>query len=213
MKFDKQSLALYAVTDRRWLGEESLLSAVEAALQGGATMIQLREKTATRAEFLALAIEMQALCKQYDVPLIINDDVEIAIAANADGVHVGQSDMQAGAVRERLGDDKIIGVSAQTLEMAQRAEARGADYLGVGAMFPTGSKENVREVSYETLSEICRSVSIPVVGIGGISLENVAELAGSGVAGVAVISAIFAEKEITAATKTLRRTVDAMLSK
>ncbi len=200
----KNSMLLYAVTDRYWLGEETLLSQVEKAIKGGATFIQLREKNLDHDSFLKEAIEIQKLCKQYKVPFVVNDDVDIALTMDADGVHVGQSDMEAQDVREKIGPDKIIGVSAQTVEQAVLAEKRGADYLGVGAVFPTGSKDDADDVSFDTLKAICQAVSIPVVAIGGISKNNVMELKGSGIDGIAVISAIFAQKDIEKATAELR---------
>lgn len=203
---------LYAVTDRSWLGGETLRSQVERALKGGATFIQLREKELDEGDFLEEAKEIQKLCREYHVPFVINDNVEIAAAIGADGVHVGQSDMEAGDVRRRLGPDKIIGVSAQTAEQALRAQEHGADYLGVGAVFPTGSKADATEVSRETLEEICRAVDIPVIAIGGIGRENVMELKGSGICGIAVISAIFAQKDIEAAAAELKKRVEEMLA-
>lgn len=211
MKCDKKDLLLYAVTDRHWLGDRSLYDVVKESLDGGVTFLQLREKHLDEESFLAEAKEMQQLCREYKVPFIINDNVEIAKAMNADGVHVGQSDMAAGDVRKRLGDDKIIGVSAQTVEQALLAEKQGADYLGVGAVFPTGSKDDAVEVSHDVVKAITESVSIPVVAIGGISKENVGELAGSGVCGVAVISAIYAQKDIKTAASDLKKKVQEML--
>jgi thiamine-phosphate pyrophosphorylase len=195
---------LYAVTDRSWLGEQTLLEQVEEALKGGATFIQLREKELDDESFLAEAIEIQKLCRQYRVPFVINDNVEIARKINADGVHVGQSDMEAGDVRAILGEDKILGVSAQTVAQAVLAEQRGADYLGVGAVFHTGSKADADDVSHETLKAICEAVRIPVVAIGGIGKHNVLQLKGSGIDGIAVISAIFASKDIQKATAELK---------
>lgn len=212
MNCDRKDLMLYAVTDRSWLGGETLRSQVERALKGGATFIQLREKELDEADFLEEAKEIQKLCREYHVPFVINDNVEIAAAIGADGVHVGQSDMEAGDVRRRLGPDKIIGVSAQTAEQALRAQEHGADYLGVGAVFPTGSKADATEVSRETLEEICRAVDIPVIAIGGIGRENVMELKGSGICGIAVISAIFAQKDIEAAAAELKKRVEEMLA-
>lgn len=213
MKCDKNDLLLYAVTDRYWLNGRTLYEVVKESLDGGVTFLQLREKELDEETFLAEAKELQALCREYKVPFIVNDNVDIAIAMDADGVHVGQSDMEAGSVREKLGPDKIIGVSAQTVEQALLAEKNGADYLGVGAVFPTGSKADADDVSFETLKAICEAVSIPVVAIGGITLGNVKELAGSGICGVAVISAIYAQNDIPAATKLLkeetRKMVDA----
>ena len=169
MKCAKENLLLYAVTDRHWLDGRTLKEVVLESLEGGVTMLQLREKHLDEAHFLEEAKELQALCRSRHVPFLINDNVEIALAMDADGVHVGQSDMAAGDVRKKLGDDKIIGVSAQTVEQALLAEKAGADYLGVGAVFPTSSKDDANEVSYETLKAICSAVSIPVVAIGGIT--------------------------------------------
>lgn len=204
MNCDKKDLLLYAVTDRHWLNGETLYSQVEKALKGGATFIQLREKKLDEGSFLEEAKEIQKLCKEYNVPFVINDNVEIAKEINADGVHVGQSDMEAQNVREILGDDKIIGVSAQTVEQALLAEKHGADYLGVGAVFKTGSKDDAEEVSHDELERICKAVSIPVIAIGGITHDNVKELAGRGIVGIAVISAIFDQKDIENATKELK---------
>lgn len=211
MKCAKEDLLLYAVTDRHWLNGRTLYEVVKESLDGGVTFLQLREKTLDEAHFLEEAKELQKLCKEYKVPFIINDNVDIAVAMNADGVHVGQSDMEAGSVREKLGPDKIIGVSAQTVEQAVLAQQRGADYLGVGAVFPTGSKDDAVEVSHDTLRAICEAVDIPVIAIGGISAENVKELAGSGICGIAVISAIFAQPDIEAATKELKEQTTKML--
>ena len=198
------NLLLYAVTDRSWLKGKTLCEQVEEALLGGATCIQLREKELDSASFLVEAMEIQTLCRQYKVPFIINDNVEIACQIHADGVHVGQHDMEAGHVRAMLGENKILGVSVQTVEQAVLAEARGADYLGVGAVFRTGSKADADDVSYETLKAICEAVQIPVVAIGGIGVQNILELKGSGICGVAVISAIFASENIRTATAELK---------
>lgn len=213
MKCDKNSLMLYAVTDRSWTGESALYEQVEAALKGGATFVQLREKELCEADFLKEAREIKELCRRYHVPFVINDNVEIALAADADGVHVGQSDMEAGDVRKRLGEDKIIGVSAQTVEQALLAQAHGADYLGVGAVFHTGSKKDAREISHETLRAICEAVDIPVIAIGGIGKENVMELSGSGICGIAVISAIFAQKDIEEAARELKMLTEEMIKR
>lgn len=207
----EKDLLLYAVTDRYWLGEETLYDQVKKALDGGATFIQLREKNLAREKFLEEAIQIQELCRMYKVPFVINDEVSIAKEIDADGVHVGQSDMEALDVRNMLGPDKILGVSAQTVEQALLAEAHGANYLGVGAVFATGSKDDADDVSHETLKAICEAVSIPVIAIGGITKDNVAQLTGSGICGVAVISAIFGQKDITAATGSLKQAVIKML--
>lgn len=207
----KKELILYAVTDRHWLGDETLYDQVKKALDGGATFVQLREKKLDREDFLAEALEIQKLCKKYGVPFVINDEVSIAKDIDADGVHVGQSDMEAMDVRKVLGPDKILGVSAQTVEQAIIAEKHGADYLGVGAVFATGSKDDADDVSHETLKAICEAVSIPVIAIGGITKDNVSELAGSGICGVAVISAIFGQNDIKKATEELKASVEKML--
>ena len=199
----QKTLLLYAVTDRRWTGEKTLLQQVEEAILGGATFVQLREKDLGESAFEKEAVEIQALCRKYGVPFVVNDNVEIAKRMGADGVHVGQSDMEAGDVRALLGPDAILGVSAQTVEQAKLAEARGADYLGVGAVFPTGSKDDAVEVPHEILKAICEAVSIPVIAIGGISEGNVSELKGTGICGIAVISAIFGQKDIKKATEDL----------
>ena len=211
MNCDKTSLLLYAVTDRSWLNGRTLYEQVEDALKGGATFIQLREKKLDKEDFLKEAIEIQALCRQYHVPFVINDDVDIALQIDADGVHVGQSDMEAGDVRTTLGPDKIIGVSAQTVEQAVLAEQRGADYLGVGAVFPTGSKDDADDISHDTLQAICEAVQIPVIAIGGISKNNVLQLKGRGICGIAVISAIFAQSDIQAATEELKNLTEKMV--
>ncbi len=207
MKFCKEALHLYAVTDRSWLGNETLYSQVEKAIKGGATLVQLREKHLDKSHFLQEAFEIQKLCRRYCVPFVINDNVEIALEMNADGVHVGQSDMDAGVVREKIGPNKILGVSAETVNQAIMAEKCGADYLGVGAVFPTGSKNDAEDVSHDKLRAICEAVEIPVIAIGGITKENVQELRGSGIVGIAVISAIFARTDIEAAASDLSEEV------
>lgn len=204
MKCDKKDLLLYAVTDRSWLNGDTLYHQVEQAIQGGATFVQLREKELDEGHFLEEAKEIQELCREYEVPFVINDNVEIAAQIDADGVHVGQSDMVAGDVRKKLGPDKIIGVSAHTVGQALLAQKMGADYLGVGAVFHTGSKADADDVSHETLREICEAVDIPVIAIGGIGAGNVMQLSGSGICGIAVISALFAQPDIKAAAQELK---------
>ena len=210
-KMQKEDLLLYAVTDRHWLNGETLYSQVEKALEGGTTFVQLREKELDEAHFLEEAKKIKELCDRYHVPFVINDNVDIALEIDADGVHVGQSDMEAGDVRAKLGPDKIIGVSAQTVEQAVLAQERGADYLGVGAVFHTDSKADAADISHETLKAITEAVDIPVIAIGGISKENVSELSGTGICGIAVISAIFAEKDIENATKKLKKLTEEMV--
>lgn len=204
----KEALLLYAVTDRHWLGEKSLAEVVRESLDGGVTFLQLREKDLDDERFYEEAVELQAMAKEYGVPFVVNDNVDIALRMGADGVHVGQSDMEAGDVRALLGPDKILGVSAQTVEQAVLAEKRGADYLGVGAVFPTGSKDDAIDVSFETLKAICSAVSIPVVAIGGITLQNTPELAGSGICGIAVISAIYGQTDIREAASSLKKVTE-----
>lgn len=211
MNCRKEDMLLYVITDRHWLNGETLYQQVEKALKGGVTFLQLREKNLDEEHFMEEAREIKKLCGEYQVPFIINDNVEIAQAVGADGVHVGQSDMEAGDVRAKLGADKIIGVSAQTVEQALRAQEHGADYLGVGAVFPTGSKADAVEVDHDVLKAICEAVDIPVIAIGGITKDNVKDLAGSGICGIAVISAIFGQKDIEAATKELRERTQNML--
>ena len=212
MKLDKKDLLLYAVTDRHWLGDRTLYEVVKESLDGGATFIQLREKNLDQEHFLEEAKELKKLCAEYKVPFVINDNVDIALEIDADGVHVGQSDMEAGDVRAKLGPDKIIGVSAQTVEQALLAEKHGADYLGVGAVFPTGSKDDAVEVSHETLKAICEAVNIPVIAIGGITVDNTSVLAGTGICGIAVISAIYGQENILEATKKLKIVTSNMVS-
>ena len=201
----EKSLLLYAVTDRHWLDGRSLYDVVRESLDGEVTFLQLREKELDDENFFEEAVKLQKMAKEYGVPFVVNDNVEIAVRMGADGVHVGQSDMEAGDVRALIGPDKILGVSAQTVEQAVLAEKRGADYLGVGAVFPTGSKDDAVEVTHETLKKICDAVSIPVVAIGGITYENTHELAGSGICGIAVISAIYAQKNIREAAAALKK--------
>ena len=203
MRCDKKDLLLYGVTDRSWLGDRTLAQQVEASLRGGATMIQLREKHMDRGSILAQALELRELCGRYGVPLILNDDAELAQAAGADGVHVGQEDLEASLARERLGPGKIIGVSAHNAAEARRAEAAGADYIGSGAAFATSTKETAAPIGPEGLSAVVEAVSIPVVAIGGISRENIGRLEGLGLAGIAVVSALFAAPDVEAAAREL----------
>ena len=204
---NKSDLLLYAITDRHWLNGRNLTNDVELALKGGATMIQIREKELDEKTFFEEAIELKALCKKYNVPFLVNDNVELAKKIDADGVHVGQSDMECKNVRSILGKDKIIGVSAQTVEEALLAQKMGADYLGVGAVFPTGSKDDAWVLDTELIKNICSAVKIPVVAIGGITLQNICELKDLGFCGISVISAIFAQQNIENATKLLKEEV------
>lgn len=201
MKLYKENMALYAVTDRSWLKDEAISKKVEEAIKGGATFIQLREKQISKENLIKEAEAVKRITDKYKIPFVINDNVEVAIAVNADGVHIGQEDEDLVVVRNKLGPDKIIGVSAHNLKEALKAEENGADYLGVGAVFSTATKKNVINISYEEIENICSNIKIPVVAIGGISKENIIELKGRGLSGVAVVSAIFAEENIEAAAK------------
>lgn len=207
MKLTKEMLRLYAVTDRSWLRGQTLLEQVEQALIGGATLVQLREKELDEDAFLREAIDMAKLCHRYGVPLLINDNVEIARRSGADGVHVGQEDMEAAAVRSILGSDMIVGVTAKTAGQALRAQEAGADYLGSGAVFGSSTKLNAKPMTRELLKSICNAVSIPVVAIGGINRENILDLAGTDIDGVAVVSGIFAAADIEAECRHLRSIV------
>ena len=205
MKCDKQNMLLYAVTDRAWVGKQSLYEQVESALKGGVTCVQLREKELDDEAFLKEAVEIHALCQRYGVPFFVNDNVDIAIRCHAEGVHVGQEDMAAAQVRARVGEGMMIGVSVHSVEEAQEAVKHGADCLGVGAAFATHTKTDVDVLPHETLKAICDAVDIPVVAIGGISRDNVLELAGCGLDGVAVVSALFAQPDVKAAAEEMLR--------
>lgn len=196
MEFHRDMLLLYAVTDRSWTGRQTLYDQIQAALEGGVTMVQLREKRLSTQALVEEAVEIKELCHRYHVPLIINDNVEAAVASGADGVHVGITDTPVAEIRKRAGGSFIIGATAKTVAQAIAAEQAGADYLGVGAVFPSPTKQNAIRITLEQLKQICSAVSIPAVAIGGIGRENVAALAGGGMAGIAVVSAIFAEKNI-----------------
>ena len=212
MVFERKQLTLYAVTNRIHAVGESLHDQVKAALRGGVTCVQLREKYMDDEELLREAVRLKKLCHDYGVPLIINDNVDVAIKAGADGVHVGQDDTAAAEIRRIAGKDFIIGVTAKTVEQAKRAEADGADYMGVGAVFPSPTKKGAIRITKDDLQAICGAVSIPAVAIGGVSLDNMAELKGMGMAGFAVVSAVFAEDDIEAAAKGLRKRAEEVLS-
>ena len=208
MKFTKdeirRGMTLYAVTDRSWLGERTLAQVVEEVLKGGATFLQLREKELDQTAILAEAKEIQTIAGRYHVPFVINDSVDIALDCDADGVHVGQTDLMGRDVRALIGPDKILGITANTVELAVAAERAGADYIGAGAVFGTTTKKDAKNLTVEQLRAICSAVDIPVVAIGGISADNILALRGSGVDGVAVVSAIFAQPDPGAAAKCLR---------
>ena len=204
MKFEREQLLLYGVTDRTWVGKQTLLEQIEDALRGGVTILQLREKHLDEETFVQEAVEVRELCHRYGVPLIINDNVEVALRSGADGVHVGIEDAPVAEIRRRVGPDFIIGATAKTVEQAKLAEESGADYLGVGAVFPSPTKKTAIRITTERLKEICASVSIPAVAIGGIGLANVGEIAGGGMAGIAAVSAIFGADDIQTAAEQLK---------
>ncbi|SEF61282.1 thiamine phosphate synthase [Lachnospira multipara] len=211
MKCDKKNMLLYAVTDRAWTGKQSLYEQVEEALKGGITCLQLREKNLSDEEFLKEAIQIKALCNKYKVPFFINDNVEVAIKCGADGIHVGQDDMAAGRVRELVGDKMMIGVSAHSVKEAVEAVKNGADCLGVGAIFSTSTKKDASVLDLSVVSDICKAVSVPVVAIGGIKKDNISKLKGTGVDGVALVSAIFAADDIKAECEELRKLSEDMI--
>lgn len=211
MRFDKTMLRLYAVTDRAWTGKKTLFEQIERALKGGVTMVQLREKRLSHEELVAEAKAVAALCHRYGVPLIVNDDADAALEAGADGVHVGAEDAPVAAIRARAGKGFIIGATAKTTEQAQHAEREGADYLGVGAVFPSPTKQNAVRITARQLCDICASVSIPAAAIGGITADNLEALRGGGMAGIAVVSAIFSAEDEEAAARDLLRRVNDLL--
>ena len=204
MIFNKEMLLLYAVTDSAWVGEKTLYQQIEDALKGGVTIVQLREKSLDDDAFVKEAIEVKKLCHRYKVPLIINDNVTVALKSGADGVHVGVEDTPVSEIRKIVPKDFIVGATCKTVEQAKIAENSGADYMGVGAVFPSSTKENALRITTEQLKEICSSVSIPAVAIGGITTENVSEIKGGGIAGIAVVSAIFSAHNIQKATQELK---------
>ena len=204
MKCAEEYMRLYAVTDRAWVGDQTLYQQVESALKGGVTCVQLREKELDEEAFLKEAFELHDLCKKYNVPFFINDNVDIAIQCHADGIHVGQEDMAAADVRAKVGPDMLLGVSAHSVEEARLAVAHGADYLGVGAAFSTHTKTDVDVLPEGELKKICDAVDVPVVAIGGIHKDNILQLKGSGADGVALVSAIFGAEDIEAECRELK---------
>ena len=192
----KKILKLYAVTDRTHLNGKTLVEAIELAIQGGVTCVQLREKNISYNEYISKAVEIREICHKYNVPLIINDNYRVALASGADGVHVGIEDTAVSEIRKNVGDNFIIGATAKTIEQAQKAQKDGSDYLGVGAVFPSPTKTNAIRITPEKLTEICKSISIPVVAIGGINLENVHLIKNCGQSGIAVVSALFSQDDI-----------------
>ena len=204
MKFEKNMLLLYGITDRAWEGRQTLYEQVEEALKGGVTILQLREKNLKEEDFIREAVELRSLCHKYQVPLIINDNVQVAIKSGADGVHVGITDAPVAEIRKLTGKDFIIGATAKTVEQAREAEKNGADYLGVGAVFPSSTKKTAIRITREELEGICSSVKIPAVAIGGITDENISEIKGGGMSGIAVVSAIFGAENIEKATAKLK---------
>jgi len=212
MSISREQMKLYVVTNRSWLNGKLFIEEIEKALQGGATLIQLREKQLNYDEFLTEAKEVKKLTDKYNIPLIINDNVKIAMEINACGVHIGQGDIDAAEVRRLLGKDKILGVTAKTVEQAIKAEKDGASYLGVGAAFSTSTKLDTRVITFETIKDICKAISIPVVAIGGIDETNIMNLKGLGIDGVALVSSIFAKRDVLQATKQMRNLSENMLN-
>lgn len=211
MKLSKDDLLLYAITDRGSLDKKAFFEKIEEALQGGVTILQLREKELDEDSFTDEAIEVKAICRKYGVPLIINDNVDVALKSGADGVHVGIEDMPIDEIRRKAPDSFIIGATCKTVEQAQSAERLGADYMGVGAVFPSSTKKNAVRITREQLKEICSSVSIPAVAIGGITLENVGELQGGGMSGIAVVSAVFSADDIQKAASLLKEKAKSLI--
>ena len=203
MRLDKKYMQLYAVTDRAWTGNKTLYEQIKEALENGVTCVQLREKNLDEASFIEEAKKISVLCRQYNIPFIVNDNVNVAIASNADGIHIGQEDMGLKDVRKIVGENMIIGISAHTVEEAKFAQENGADYIGIGAVFETSTKNDVDVIPYEKVKSICDAVDMPKVAIGGINAENILKLKGSKIDGVAVVSAIFGAKDIGKATKEL----------
>lgn len=204
MKIKNDELVLYLVTDRQWLSEgEKLEDAVESAIKGGATFIQLREKHLSVDEFKKLALDIKKVTDKYNIPFVINDNIEVAVEIDADGVHIGQTDMDVKSARKLIGKNKILGVSAGNMDEAIKAEEDGADYLGVGAVFPTNTKSDAECINISLLSSISKAVGIPIVGIGGIDETNIGDLKNTGINGVAVISAILSKDDIESASKNL----------
>ena len=217
MKFSKEqnrrAMLLYAVTDRAWLKEgETLCDVCKSVLENGATFLQIREKDLDEENFAREAAQLRAVCNAHDVPFVVNDSVEIALECGADGVHVGQSDIRGRDIRAMIGPEKILGISAGTVEEAVQAQKAGADYIGVGAVFGTSTKKNARNLSVEALRAICAAVQIPVVAIGGINAGNILQLSGSGVDGAAVVSAIFAQPDPGRATAELAQLAEKMVA-
>lgn len=200
----RNAMKLYAVTDRAWTGRQTLYEQIEAALRGGITCLQLREKNLDEDSIIKEAMEIKELCRSYNVPLIINDSPHIAVKAGADGVHIGQKDMSLSDAREITGPGMIIGVTAATPELAVKAEKEGADYIGSGAVFGSTTKNDARPLSHDVLRKICSSVSIPVAAIGGINRDNMLQLSGTGISGVALVSAVFAAENIEAECRLLK---------
>lgn len=212
MKFSKEMLLLYAVTERRWANKQTLYEQIEQALKGGVTMLQLREKNLCEEEFVKEALKVKELCHRYNVPLIINDNLDVALKSGADGIHVGIEDMPVIEIRRNVPKNFIIGATAKTVNQARLAQDSGADYLGVGAIFPSPTKKNAVRITVSQLKEICSSVAVPVVAIGGICLENMDELCKCGISGIAVVSSVFASSDIKQASIQLKGRAKTILS-
>ncbi|WP_455683934.1 thiamine phosphate synthase [Thomasclavelia sp.] len=208
MKFYRDMLKLYLVSDRQWLNGRKLTDDLEKAILGGVTIIQLREKNLNNEEFINIAYDVKKLCQKYNIPLIINDNLEVALAVDSDGIHIGQDDIPASIVRKKIGANKILGVSVHNIEEAIQARHDGADYVGVGAIFPTETKNDATNVKLDKLQKICDNIDIPVVAIGGITIDNISKLKNISISGVAVVSAIMKANDIMAASSQLVRKLE-----
>lgn len=212
MKFDRSSLKMYIITDRYWLGDNSLAEQVEESIKAGATFVQVREKDISDDEFIKIAKDIKKVTDKYKIPFVINDNIDVAIAVDADGVHIGQTDEALTNARQKLGKDKIIGVSTQTVEETLKAYKNGADYVGIGAVYSTNTKDNVDVLSHAQIKDCCDCCDIPVVAIGGLNKDTTKLLNGTGVDGISVISAVFGAQDITQATQELVKATEDMLN-
>jgi len=209
----KLDLSLYLVTDKRNKTDEEFLEIIEEAIKGGTTVVQIREKEGETLDFYNLALKVKEITSKYNVPLIVNDRIDVALAIKSEGVHIGQTDMPADVARSLIGDEMILGVSASTVEEARKAEKDGADYIGTGAVFPTATKDDAPSITKDDLKEVTGSINIPTVAIGGITLENANELAGTGIAGISVVSAIMNSKDPKIASENLLKIYNEKIDK
>lgn len=209
----KLDLSLYLVTDKRNKTDDEFLEIIEEAIKGGTTVVQIREKEGETLDFYNLALKVKEITSKYNVPLIVNDRIDVALAIKSEGVHIGQTDMPADVARSLIGDEMILGVSASTVEEARKAEKDGADYIGTGAVFPTATKDDAPSITKDDLKEVTSSINIPTVAIGGITLENASELADTGIAGISVVSAIMNSKDPKIASENLLKIYNEKIDK